>query len=299
MTTSLPRSANLSHVKKQAKELLRAVIAQDADAVRLFAAFHPRWPELGRGVSLHDAQLVIARQYGFESWPKLRAFVSLSSASPRTSPILSKAFEELRRGRPIILFDDEGRENEGDLVLAASQVTPEAINFVTKHGRGTLCLALTQQQVRKLGLPLMAPRRDLSEPAFTLSIDAASGITTGVSTSDRARTIRAAVSEEATAATVRSPGHVFPLQAEPGGVLARPGHTEGSVDLMRLAGLAPAAVICEILAEDGSMARWLDLVEISRRLGLVLLKMTDIVAALEPSRACGMAHQRHDSRPCG
>lgn len=282
MSKVLPSKANLSHLKKQAKELLSEASRGDDHACRRFIEHHPRSKHLfseqsGADLSLHDAQLVIAREYGFESWPKLHAAVQPSAANLVASP-LEKAAQDLRQGKMIILFDDEGRENEGDLVVAAEKVTGDAVNFMTKHGRGTLCLALTEQQVDRLQLPLMSPsRRAVSDPAFTLSIDAAMGITTGVSAADRSATIKSAIDDDATPASVRSPGHVFPLRAEKQGVLVRPGHTEGSIDLMKIAGLKPAAVICEILNDDGTMARWPDLLEVSSRLGIELIKISDIV----------------------
>src|SRR5437764_11662727 len=173
---------------------------------------------------------------------------------------VEKALDELRRGRMVILVDDAERENEGDLVLAAQFVTPEAINFMAKHARGLVCLSLTEEQVRRLGLTMMVSENQSTyATAFTVSIEAARGVTTGISAADRATTIRAAIDPEARSEDVVRPGHVFPLRARKGGVLVRAGQTEGSVDLARLAGLIPAGVICEGMNDDGTMARTPDL----------------------------------------
>jgi 3,4-dihydroxy 2-butanone 4-phosphate synthase/GTP cyclohydrolase II len=171
-----------------------------------------------------------------------------------------EALEEIRAGRMIILMDDEDRENEGDLCVAADRVTPEHINFMATHGRGLICLSLTEHQCEQLGLPMMV--RENRAPlgtAFTVSIDARSGIGRGISATDRATTIRTAIRADSTPADIVTPGHVFPLRARRGGVLVRAGQTEGAVDLARLADLAPAGVICEIMRDDGSMARLPDL----------------------------------------
>ena len=168
--------------------------------------------------------------------------------------------EDIRQGKMVIILDDEDRENEGDLVMAASMVRPEDINFMARYGRGLICLTLTRERCRQLRLPLMVTdNQDLHQTRFTVSIEAAEGVTTGISASDRAKTVKAAVHPDATPGDIVMPGHVFPLMAQPGGVLARAGHTEAGCDLARLAGLEPAAVIVEILNEDGSMARRPDL----------------------------------------
>src|SRR5712671_6217079 len=160
----------------------------------------------------------------------------------------------------VILVDDAERENEGDLVLAAQHVSPEAINFMAKHGRGLICLSLTEEQVRRLALPMMVQENESTySTAFTVSIEAAHGVTTGISAADRATTIKAAINPDARPEDVVRPGHVFPLKARKGGVLVRAGQTEGSVDLARLAGLNPAGVICEVMNDDGTMARMPDL----------------------------------------
>jgi 3,4-dihydroxy 2-butanone 4-phosphate synthase / GTP cyclohydrolase II len=191
------------------------------------------------------------------------------------------ALADIRAGRLVILVDDEDRENEGDLCLAADRVTPEAINFMVVHGRGLVCLALSEEQVKRLELPMMgAPGRNGPRlgTAFTVSIEAREGVTTGISASDRAHTIRTASRADAVPADLVVPGHVFPLQARPGGVLVRAGQTEGSVDLARLAGLAPAAVICEIIRDDGEMARLPDLELFATRHGLKILTVADLIA---------------------
>jgi len=185
---------------------------------------------------------------------------------------------ELKAGRMVVLVDEEDRENEGDLVLAADHVTPEAINFMARYGRGLICLTLTEQRCRQLNLPLMA---NLNQSAhgtnFTVSIEAAKGVTTGISAQDRAHTIRVASRPDAKASDVVYPGHVFPLIAQPGGVLVRAGHTEACCDLVRLAGLTPAAVLCEIMNDDGSMARLPDLLTYARVHGLKIGTIADLI----------------------
>jgi 3,4-dihydroxy 2-butanone 4-phosphate synthase / GTP cyclohydrolase II len=185
---------------------------------------------------------------------------------------------DIRAGRMVILMDDEDRENEGDLVMAATHVRPEDINFMASHGRGLICLTLTRKRCEQLALPLMV-QSNLSSHAtnFTLSIEAASGVTTGISAADRARTIQAAVAADAQPRDLVQPGHIFPLMAQPGGVLTRAGHTEAGCDLARLAGLEPAAVIVEILKEDGSMARRPDLEAYARQHGLKIGTIEDLI----------------------
>jgi len=186
--------------------------------------------------------------------------------------------EELRAGRMIILADDEDRENEGDLVMAAEWITPEAVNFMAKHARGLICLAITDEQAQKLNLSLMAADTNAKfKSNFTVSIEAASGVTTGISAADRARTIAVASDERATARDVITPGHIFPLIAQDGGVLVRAGHTEASVDLARMAGLRPSGVICEIMNEDGTMARMPELKQFARQHGLKVGCIADII----------------------
>ena len=185
---------------------------------------------------------------------------------------------ELKAGRMVILVDEEDRENEGDLVVAAEFVTPEAINFMAKHGRGLICLTLTQERCRQLNLPLMTHRNGTQYgTAFTVSIEAAEGVTTGISASDRAKTIATAVAHDARAEHIVQPGHVFPIMAQPGGVLVRAGHTEAGCDLTALAGLTPAAVICEIIKDDGEMARLPDLIEFGQQHGIKIGTIADLI----------------------
>ncbi len=185
---------------------------------------------------------------------------------------------DIRAGRMVVLMDDEDRENEGDLVMAAEKVRPEDINFMASHGRGLICLTLTRERCEQLALPLMVQRNDsLHSTNFTLSIEAAEGVTTGISAQDRARTILAATARDARPADIVMPGHIFPLMAKPGGVLTRAGHTEAGCDLARLAGLEPAAVIVEILKEDGSMARRPDLELYAQRHGLKMGTIEDLI----------------------
>lgn len=192
---------------------------------------------------------------------------------------IDAALEDIRHGKMVILVDDEDRENEGDLVIAAELVTPEAINFMARHGRGLICLSLTEERADELELPLMVNANSSSfGTAFTISIEARKGVTTGISAADRARTIAVAVADETTARDLARPGHVFPLRAKKGGVMVRAGQTEGSVDLARLAGLKPAGVICEIMNEDGTMARMPQLEVFAREHDLKIISIADIVA---------------------
>ncbi|MDR2187652.1 MAG: 3,4-dihydroxy-2-butanone-4-phosphate synthase [Azonexus sp.] len=199
------------------------------------------------------------------------------SPHPAIAPI-TDIVAELKAGRMVILVDEEDRENEGDVVIAAEFVTPEAINFMVTHCRGLVCLTLTEERCRKLGLAQMA--RDNKTPygtAFTVSIEAAEGVTTGISAADRARTVLAAVARQATPDDIVQPGHVFPIAARPGGVLVRAGHTEAGCDLAGMAGLEPASVICEILNEDGTMARLPQLIEFAREHGLKIGTIADLI----------------------
>jgi 3,4-dihydroxy 2-butanone 4-phosphate synthase/GTP cyclohydrolase II len=194
---------------------------------------------------------------------------------------VSRGIDAIKSGKMLILVDDEDRENEGDLVLAADQVTPEAIAFMANFGRGLICLTLTEAQIARLDLPMMAaPGR--SGPrlgtAFTVSIEASTGVTTGISAADRAHTIRVAINPEAKPTDVVVPGHVFPLVARHGGVLVRAGQTEGSVDLARLAGLSAAGIVCEIANDDGTMARMPDLEKFAQKHDLVILTIADLIA---------------------
>ncbi len=185
---------------------------------------------------------------------------------------------DIKAGKMVILMDDEDRENEGDLVMAADMVRPEDINFMARYGRGLICLTLSQERCRQLRLPQMVSRNEeVHKTAFTVSIEAASGVTTGISAHDRAHTVRAAVKQDARPEDLVQPGHIFPLMAQPGGVLTRAGHTEAGCDLARLAGRTPAAVIVEILNEDGTMARRPDLETFAREHGLRLGTIADLI----------------------
>ncbi len=189
------------------------------------------------------------------------------------------ALEEIRRGKMVILVDDEDRENEGDLVMAAEKVTPEAVNFMAKYARGLICLTLTGEQIEQLKLPMMVHENNASlGTAFTVSIEARDGVTTGISAADRSATIQAAVADGAIPQDLVSPGHVFPLKARAGGVLVRTGQTEGSVDLARLAGLKPSGVICEIMKDDGEMARMADLELFAEEHQLCILSVADLIS---------------------
>jgi 3,4-dihydroxy 2-butanone 4-phosphate synthase / GTP cyclohydrolase II len=186
--------------------------------------------------------------------------------------------EEARNGRMFILVDDEDRENEGDLVIPAQFATPDAVNFMARYARGLICLAMTQQRVEKLGLPLMSQQNgSRHQTAFTVSIEAREGVTTGISAADRARTIAVAIQSESTRDDITTPGHVFPLLAREGGTLVRAGHTEASVDIARKAGLNPSAVICEIMNDDGTMARLPDLVAFAQKHNLKLGTIADLI----------------------
>ncbi len=192
---------------------------------------------------------------------------------------IEQAIEEIRQGRMIIMVDDEDRENEGDLVIAAEKITPEIVNFMIKNGRGLLCLSLQEIDVARLQLPLMTQTNSSKfNTAFTVSIEAATGVTTGISAFERAHTIQVAINPKSTSADIITPGHVFPLQAKPNGVFERPGHTEASVDLAKLAGLNQSAVICEILNDDGSMARVPDLKKFAKKHQLKMVSIRDIIA---------------------
>jgi 3,4-dihydroxy 2-butanone 4-phosphate synthase / GTP cyclohydrolase II len=199
---------------------------------------------------------------------------------PKLLERVNGAIADIRAGRMVILVDDEDRENEGDLTMAAQFASPEAVNFMATHGRGLICVTLTEEHIARLSLPMMAsPGR--SGPslgtAFTVSVEARTGVTTGISAADRAHTIRVAASPECKPEELVTPGHIFPLRARTGGVLVRTGQTEGSVDLARLAGLTPAGVICEIMKEDGSMARMPDLEIFAKKHGLRIVTIADLI----------------------
>ena len=192
---------------------------------------------------------------------------------------IEEAIEDIRAGKMVILVDDEDRENEGDLCMAAQMVTPDAVNFMATHGRGLICLTLVPEQIDKLKLPMMvSDNKSPFETAFTVSIEATSGVTTGISAADRAQTIQAAVRLDVKPEDIVSPGHIFPLRARRGGVLVRTGQTEGSVDLARLAGLRPSGVICEIMNDDGTMSRMPDLKKFAKVHDLKICTVADLIA---------------------
>ncbi len=192
---------------------------------------------------------------------------------------IEEAIEDIRLGKMVILVDDEDRENEGDLTMAAEAVTPEAINFMAKYGRGLICLTLTPEKCDALGLrPMVRDNTSPFETAFTVSIEAKHGVTTGISAADRSHTIQAAVADDSSPDDLVSPGHIFPLRARTGGVLVRTGQTEGSVDMARLAGLKPAGVICEIMNDDGTMARMPELKKFAKHHGIKICTIADLVA---------------------
>lgn len=191
---------------------------------------------------------------------------------------IESALEELKQGRMLIVADDERREQEGDLIIAAEKVTPEAINFITKYARGQVCLPLSEEILGRLQIPLMPEHnKQPNQAAFTVSIEAASGVTTGVSAHDRARTIQVAIDPHSTSNDISMPGHIFPLRARKGGVLQRPGHTEASIDLVKLAGLQSGAVICEIMNDDGTMARLDDLQKFSELHNIKIVSINDLI----------------------
>jgi 3,4-dihydroxy 2-butanone 4-phosphate synthase/GTP cyclohydrolase II len=191
---------------------------------------------------------------------------------------VQRSIEAVAAGRMVILVDDEDRENEGDLVMAADKVTPAAINFMATYGRGLICLPLTSERIEKLGLPMMVARnKSPYQTAFTVSIEAATGVSTGISAADRSRTIEVAARPDASVGDLVSPGHIFPLRARDGGVLVRAGQTEGSVDLARLAGCSPAGIVCEIMNEDGTMSRLPQLIEFAREHELSILTVADLI----------------------
>lgn len=204
-----------------------------------------------------------------------------SAVGPRAGSSLSSTEEivrDARSGRPFVLVDAEERENEGDVILPAQFATPEWINFMARHARGLICLAITRSRARELGLPPMVQtNRSPHRTAFTVSIEAREGVTTGISASDRSRTIAVATNPSHDARSIVSPGHVFPIVARPGGVLVRAGHTEAAIDIARLAGLRPAAVICEVMNDDGSMARLHDLLDFGRRHDLKVGSIADLI----------------------
>jgi len=236
---------------------------------------------LARAAGLHPNSL---RKLGAPDWnPTADTLKRLEKLIQRgTTGVLVGAeaiIDEARNGRMFILVDDDDRENEGDLVIPAQMATPDAVNFMARHGRGLICLALTKERADRLGLePMARTNRSRNETAFTVSIEAKEGISTGISAADRARTVSVAIDASNGPEAIVSPGHVFPLVARPGGVLVRTGHTEAAVDVARLAGLNPSAVICEIMRDDGSMARLDDLMDFARTHGLKIGTIRDLIA---------------------
>ena len=236
---------------------------------------------LARAAGLHPNSL---RKLGNPDWnPTADTLTRLEKLIQRgTTEVLvgtEAVIDEARNGRMFILVDDEGRENEGDLVIPAQMATPDAINFMARYGRGLICLAVTKERADQLGLePMTRTNRSRNETAFTVSIEAKEGISTGISAADRARTVSVAIDAINGPDAIVSPGHVFPLIARPGGVLVRAGHTEAAVDVSRLAGLNPSGVICEIMREDGTMARFDDLMDFARSHGLKIGTIRDLIA---------------------
>ena len=236
---------------------------------------------LARAAGLHPNSL---RKLGSSEWnPTADTLTRLEKLIQRgTTDVLvgtEAIINEARNGRMFILVDDDDRENEGDLIIPAQMATPDAVNFMARHGRGLICLALTKERGDQLGLePMTRTNRSRNETAFTVSIEAREGISTGISAADRARTIAVAIDASHGPDAIVSPGHVFPLIAKPGGVLVRAGHTEAAVDVSRLAGLNPSGVICEIMREDGTMARLEDLMDFARTHGLKIGTIRDLIA---------------------
>lgn len=236
---------------------------------------------LARAAGLHANTLRDLEQSDWnptaETLRKLESYLFENDETPALVPI-EEIIEEARNGRMYILVDDEDRENEGDLVIPAQMATPDAINFMATHGRGLICLTLTKKRTNQLGLDLMTKANGTRhETAFTTSIEALEGVTTGISAADRARTVSVAIDTAKTADDITTPGHVFPLIARDGGVLVRAGHTEAGVDISRLAGLNPSSVICEIMKDDGTMARMDDLVSFARHHKLKMGTIRDLI----------------------
>ncbi|MFB0611368.1 3,4-dihydroxy-2-butanone-4-phosphate synthase [Aurantiacibacter poecillastricola] len=237
---------------------------------------------LARAAGLHANTLRDCLEDGWnptaDTLGKLDRFLTDNDETPVLVGI-EEIIEEARNGRMFILVDDEDRENEGDLIIPGQMATPDAVNFMAKHGRGLICLALTRARVDALGLELMSRKnRTRHETAFTVAIEAREGVTTGISAADRARTVSVAIDAGKGADDIVTPGHVFPLVAREGGVLVRAGHTEAAVDISRLAGLNPSGVICEIMNEDGTMARLEDLIRFGRKHGLKIGTIRDLIA---------------------
>ena len=236
---------------------------------------------LARAAGLHSNTLRECTDNGWnptaDTMRKLEQFMSDNDEAPVLVSI-EEIIDEARNGRMFVLVDDEDRENEGDLVIPAQMATPDAVNFMATHGRGLICLTMTKGRTEQLGLELMSRANGTRhETAFTVSIEAREGVTTGISAGDRARTVAVAIDAAKTRDDIVTPGHVFPLIARDGGVLVRAGHTEASVDISRIAGLNPSGVICEIMNEDGTMARMDDLVPFARRHKLKMGTIRDLI----------------------
>ncbi len=236
-------------------------------------------PSIERRNAVHDnaEEMNLSRNMGQQDMPSPAA-TNTAQGAPAGFNTIDEIVHELAQGRMVVLMDDEDRENEGDLVMAAERVRPEDINFMARYGRGLICLTLTRERCEQLRLPLMVnDTNDKHLTNFTVSIEAAEGVTTGISAADRATTVRRAVARNARPGDLVQPGHIFPLMAQPGGVLARAGHTEAGCDLARLAGLEPAGVIVEVLNEDGSMARRDDLQRFAAQHGLKIGTVADLI----------------------
>ncbi len=250
-----------------------SLTVNEVEGARFRGEHHPAYlvRDHARGLCSRAARCISKSTCWRATSPALPRCHEDTRCSPTICPAPADLVEEARAGRMFVLVDDEDRENEGDLVIPAQFATPDAINFMARHARGLICLAMTRQRVEQLGLTLMSQSNGTRhQTAFTVSIEARDGVTTGISAADRARTIAVAINPEATRDSIVTPGHVFPLVARDGGTLVRAGHTEAAVDIARLAGLTPAGVICEIMNDDGTMARLPDLVAFAQRHNLKL-----------------------------
>lgn len=266
MSKQLPENPCIEFLKKEAKQLKK--LAEDKNEETL-SRFSKIFEDIYCEPKLTDAQFVLAKEYGFASWNKLREFVELSSP-------LGRAVRELRAGKGVILFDNEGRENEGDFVFPAEFVSPEQINFMSKFGRGTICVAISHELALQKGFKKQAEtEQSLEAPPFAQSIDHRL-TSTGISINDRHLTISSLAEDGSTIQDFRTPGHMQTLIARKNGLKDRKGHTEGSVTLMKKAGLKSLAVICEIVKDDGSMARMQDLLPIAKSFGMELLTISDL-----------------------
>ena len=261
------QSAHFEYLRKSAKALLKDLKKRDPASLARMASVKNVPSE---DIQLADAQYLIAVESGFKSWADLKKHTDTRSKE------LHRALHDLREGRACILFDDEGRENEGDFIVSAEKATADHINFITKNGRGTVCAAVDNSIALQLGLTSSKSQNSSSdEPNFAQSLDAVT-TSTGISAKDRAATVKAIAENSAVPSDFRSPGHIATLIEAEGGLTARLGHTEGSVHLMRKAGLRPAALICEILSDDGSMAGWNELQKIAQTYQLACIRMSDL-----------------------